>query len=81
MRQRLVGHGDVWPDRLEQLLLGHEAVRVLHEIAQHLEGLSTKLHVAIRGAQRAAGDIERISFESEHLEDRTVFAVSEMKER
>jgi len=48
-------------------LLGYNTVSVFKQIAQDLEGLWTQLKVAIRGTQRAARDIQRISLESEHL--------------
>jgi hypothetical protein len=67
MCQRLIGHGHVRPDRLEQLLLGHKAIGILHEIAQQLEALRTQRNLAIRGSQRVARDIQRVSVESEHL--------------
>jgi hypothetical protein len=58
------------PDRPEQLVLGHQAVRILHEIAQQLEALAAERDLAIRGSQRVARDIQRISLELEHLERR-----------
>jgi hypothetical protein len=70
MRQGLVGYDHVWPDRLDQFLLGHQAIRILHEIAQHLEALRTQLNIAVRGTQRAARDIQRIALELEHLKRR-----------
>ena len=65
--QRLVGYDNIRPDRLEQLLLGHQAIRILHEIAQQLEALRAKRKLAIRGSQRVPRDIQRISLELEHL--------------
>jgi hypothetical protein len=70
MRQRFVSHDNIWPDRLEQLLLGHQAIWILQEIAQQLEALPAKRNLAIRGSQRVACNIERISLELEHLERR-----------
>src|SRR5215471_5724355 len=68
MRQRFVRDDDIRPDRLEQLLRGHQAIRILHEIAQQLEALRPKCNLAIRGSQRVPRDIQRISLELEHLE-------------
>ncbi len=67
MRQRLIGHGHVRPNRLDQFLLGHKAVSVFNKIAQDLEGLWTQLNIAVRSPQRAAPDIQRISLELKHL--------------
>ena len=70
MCQRFVGYDNIWPDRLEQLVLGHQAIWILHEIAQQLEALAAKRNLAIRGSQRVACDIQRKSLELEHLERR-----------
>jgi hypothetical protein len=67
MCQHLVGHDHIRPDRLHQFFPGYNTVSVFNEVAQDLEGLWTQLKVAIRGSQRAACDIQRISLESEHL--------------
>jgi hypothetical protein len=68
MGQRLVSHNDVWPDRLNQFLLGHKTISVFNKITQDLEGLRAQLNIAIRSPQRAARDIQRISLELKHLE-------------
>jgi hypothetical protein len=67
MRQRFVGHDDVGPDGLDQLLFGDQTVRILHQIAQHFEALRTKRNRAICGPQRPARDIQRKALELEHL--------------
>src|SRR5215831_10203773 len=67
MCQRLVGHGHVRPNRLNQFLLGHKTVSVFNKIAQDLEGLWAQLNVAVRSPQRAAPDIQRISLELKHF--------------
>jgi hypothetical protein len=56
-RQRFVGYDHIRPDRLEQLLLGHEAIRILHKIAQQFEILRAKRNLAIGGSQRVSRDI------------------------
>jgi hypothetical protein len=68
MRQRFVGYDNIRPDRLEQLLLGQQAIWIFHEIAQQFEALATKRNLAIPGSQRVPHDIERISLELKHLE-------------
>jgi hypothetical protein len=70
MCQGLVGYHDVRPDRLDQFFLGHQAIRILHEIAQHLEAFRAQSNFAIRGSQRATGDVQRIALEFEHAERR-----------
>src|SRR5215468_4215235 len=73
--QRFVGYGHIRPDRLEQLLLGHQAIGILHKIAQQLEVLGAKRNLAIGGSQRVPRDIQRISLESEHLVAASLIAV------
>src|SRR5262249_19464087 len=68
MRQYFLGHGHIRPDCLDQFLFGYKTVGVFNEVAQNLEGLRTQLHVAIRGSQGAAREIERISLELKHVE-------------
>ncbi len=68
MRQRLVGHDHVRPDRPYQFLFGDNTVSVFDEVAQDLEGLRTQLNVAICSPQGAAREIQRISLELKHLE-------------
>src|SRR5262249_44941263 len=68
MRQRFVGHDDVRPNRLGQLLFRDWPIGILHEIAQHFEALRTKLNCPICGAQRPARSIQRKALELEHLE-------------
>ena len=41
--------------------------KVLKQIAQDLERLWAQRNVVIRGTQRVARDIQRISLETEHL--------------
>src|SRR5262249_58360411 len=57
MAWSFVGYDNIWPDRLEQLLLGHQAIPILHEIAQQLEALASKRNLAIlvRDAEIVAG--------------------------
>jgi hypothetical protein len=69
-RQRFFGYNNIRPDRLEQLLLGHQAIRILQKIAQHLEILRAKRNLAIGGPQRVPRDIQRISLELEHCDRR-----------
>ncbi len=68
MRQRFLGYGHIRPDRLQQLFLGHQAIRILREIVQQLEALPPQRNLAICASQRVARDIERISSELQHLE-------------
>jgi hypothetical protein len=70
MCQRFVGCCDIRPDRPEQLLLAHQAFRILQKIAQQLEALWTQRNLAVGGSQRVALGIQRISLELEHLQRR-----------
>ena len=40
----VVGDGGLLPDRVEELLLGNQAVRVVEQVAEHLERLRFELH-------------------------------------
>jgi hypothetical protein len=66
--QRFIGYDDIGPDRLQQLILGHQAIWILHEKTQQLEALAAERNLTIPSAQQAARDIKRISLELEHLE-------------
>src|SRR5262245_62158483 len=77
MRQGFLRGYSIRPDRLQQFLLGYHAVWIFREIAQQLEILPPQRNLPIRGSQRVARDIERISLELQHLERRpTAPAVS-----
>src|SRR5260370_8020855 len=67
MRQRFVGHDHVRPDRLDELLLGHQATSVLNEIAQDLECPRAQFDDAISRPERTARRIERISLKPVHI--------------
>src|SRR5262249_28839821 len=67
MRQRLVGHHCVRPNRLDEFLLCDQAAGVFDEIAQDFECLGPQLNLAIGSPQRAGRFIQRVSLETVHL--------------
>ena len=42
--ERVVGDGGPFPDRVEELLLGNQAIGVVEQVAEHLERLRFELH-------------------------------------
>ena len=56
----------VGPDGIEQLLLGDEPPRVLHEIAQHVERPGCQRNVLAVASQAGVREIERTRSEDEH---------------
>ena len=47
------------PDRVQKLLLGHQAAVIFDEVAQHLEGLRPQSDVGTALLQRAAFEVQR----------------------
>jgi hypothetical protein len=64
MRQRVIGHGYVRPDRLDEFLLGDQASGIFHQITQDLECPRAQFDLAIAVPERTAGGIERISLKA-----------------
>ena len=59
LHKRVIGHGNVRPDGLIELLLRYEPSRVRHKVAQHLERLGRQFNILLADAQASTRQIER----------------------
>jgi hypothetical protein len=67
LHQGIVGHGNVPPHRLEELLLGHDAAGIADEVGQDLEGPLAQVYLFAIPQQRGPQRIERETREAIRL--------------
>src|SRR5262245_57918672 len=66
LHERIVGHKNVGPHRLDKLIFGYKPPCILSKIAQHFEGLWRQSDLLVRVSQTSARQIERKTIETEH---------------
>jgi hypothetical protein len=64
LRQGVIGDRHIRPDGLDQLVLAHQPVGILDQIAKQLEGLGTELDLMAVGAQATGGEVQGESVET-----------------
>src|SRR5262249_26039600 len=65
VRQHIVGDDDIRPDRLDQLVLRDDPIRVFNQKAQYFESLVPQFDFATGGQQTALRDVQRVACELE----------------
>ncbi len=64
-----IGHGNVGPYGLVQLLLGNQPPGILGEVAQYIERLGPQRDILVACAQASARQIEREAVKPQNLMD------------
>jgi hypothetical protein len=66
-RQRIVGHGDVWPHRRKEIVFRYRRTGIGHEDLQHPRGLGGEADLVLPEPQLAGVEMEAVLAEADAL--------------